>query len=44
MTFLQLKYMLAIAEYGSVSLAARNLFISQPSLTEALSSLEREIR
>lgn len=44
MTFLQLKYMLAIAEYGSVSLAARNLFISQPSLTEALSSLEREIQ
>ena len=44
MTFLQLKYMLAIAEYGSVSLAARNLFISQPSLTEALSSLEGEIR
>ena len=44
MTFLQLKYALAIAEYGSVSLAARNLFISQPSLTESLSALEREIK
>lgn len=44
MTLLQLKYALAIAKYGSVSLAARNLFISQPSLTEALASLEREIK
>ncbi len=44
MTFLQLKYVLAIAEYGSVSLAARNLFISQPSLTESLSALEKEIK
>lgn len=43
MTFLQLKYALAIAEYGSMSLAARHLFISQPSLTESLSSLEQEI-
>ena len=44
MTLLQLKYALAIAEYGSVSLAARHLFISQPSLTESLSALEREIK
>ncbi len=44
MTLQQLKYVLAVAEYGSVSLAARKLFVSQPSLTEALSSLEREIR
>ncbi len=43
MTFLQLRYVLAIAEYGSLSLAARNLFISQPSLTESLSALEKEI-
>ena len=43
MTFLQLKYALAIAECGSMSLAARRLFISQPSLTESLSALEKEI-
>lgn len=44
MTLQQLKYALAVADYGSVSLAARQLFISQPSLTESLSALEREIR
>ena len=44
MTLQQLKYALAVAKYGSVSLAARQLFISQPSLTESLSTLEREIR
>ena len=33
MTLQQLKYALAVAKYGSVSLAARQLFISQPSLT-----------
>ena len=44
MTLLQLKYALAVAKYGSVSLAARHLFISQPSLTESLSSLEQEIQ
>ena len=43
MTFQQLKYALAVAKYGSVSLAARQLFISQPTLTEALRELEQEI-
>ena len=44
MTLQQLKYALAVAKYGSVSLAARQMFISQPSLTESLSTLEREIQ
>ena len=43
MTLQQLKYALAVAKYGSASLAARNLFISQPTLTEALRELEEEI-
>jgi DNA-binding transcriptional LysR family regulator len=44
MTLQQLKYALAVAKYGSVSLAARQLFVSQPSVTEALSTLEAEIQ
>ncbi len=44
MTFQQLKYALAVAKYGSVSLAARQLFVSQPTLTEAISTLEGEIQ
>ena len=44
MTFQQLKYVAAIAKYGSLSLAARHLFISQPSLTTALRDLEQEIQ
>ena len=44
MTFQQLKYVAAIARYGSLSLAARHLFISQPSLTTALRDLEQEIQ
>lgn len=44
MTLQQLKYALAVAKYGSVSLAARHLFVSQPSVTEALSMLEGEIQ
>ena len=32
MTFRQLKYVIAIADSGSVNSAAKNHFISQPSL------------
>ena len=44
MTLQQLKYMLAVAESGSISEAAKSLFISQPSLSNALKELETEIR
>ncbi|BAL84484.1 putative LysR family transcriptional regulator [Selenomonas ruminantium subsp. lactilytica TAM6421] len=43
MTFTQLRYVTAIAKYGSISLAARQLFVTQPSMTTALQDLEKEI-
>ncbi len=39
----QLKQILAIEKYGSITRAAEALFISQPSLSSALSELEAEI-
>ncbi|QWT17947.1 LysR family transcriptional regulator [Collinsella sp. zg1085] len=43
MTFVQLKYVLAIACEGSMSRAAKALFISQPSLSNAVQELESEL-
>ncbi len=43
MTLQQLKYVVKIAEIGTLSGAAKELFISQPSLTKSLSELEKEI-
>ncbi len=43
MTFNQLKYVVKIAETGNISEAANKLFISQPSLTNAIRSLEEEM-
>lgn len=42
MKLLQLKYFLTVCEYGNVSRAAARLHISQPSLTNAIKSLEQE--
>ncbi|MGB0466247.1 MAG: LysR family transcriptional regulator [Pontibacterium sp.] len=39
----QLKYFLKIAELGSVSAAARELFIAQPALSLQISALEKEL-
>ena len=44
MTLQQLKYADAVAVFGSVSEAARRMFVTQPSLTEALRTLEEELR
>lgn len=41
MTLQQMKYVLAIAEEGSMNKAAEQLFISQPSLTSSMRELER---
>ena len=38
----QLEYLIKIAECGSISKAAQELYISQPSLTKAISGLEEE--
>ena len=43
MTFTSIKYFLAIVEEGSISAAARNLYISQQALSEQLKKLETEI-
>ena len=43
MTLQQLKYALTIADRGSMNEAAKQLFISQPSLSETMKELETEI-
>ena len=42
MNITQLKYFHAVAIYRTVSLAAQHLYISQPSLSNAIKELERE--
>lgn len=44
MTLLQLKYVVMVAEKGTISEAAKALFISQPSLTNAIKELETEMK
>lgn len=44
MTLQQLKYADAVASCGSISEAARRCFVTQPSLTEAIRTLEEELR
>lgn len=44
MTLQQLRYADAVASYGSVSEAARRIFVTQPTMTEAIHSLEEELR
>lgn len=43
MTLQQLKYVICVAEKGTVTEAAKSLFISQPSLTNAIKELEKEM-
>lgn len=42
MTLQQLKYMIAVAEKGSITKAAKDLYISQPSLSGAIKEVEKE--
>ena len=39
-----MRYADAVASYGSVSEAARRVFVSQPALTESIRALEEELR
>ena len=41
---LQLKYVVMVAKKGTISEAAQSLFISQPSLTNAIKELEKELQ
>ena len=43
MTLQQLKYITTVAEIGNITEAAEKLFISQPSLTNAIQVLENEL-
>lgn len=43
MTIQQLQYVLEIAKTGSVSQTARNLFLSQPNISNAVKNLEAEL-
>ncbi|MFC6332363.1 LysR family transcriptional regulator [Paenibacillus septentrionalis] len=43
MTLQQLKYVLEVNKHGSMNEAARHLFISQPSLSNAIKDLEKEL-
>lgn len=43
MTLQQLKYIITVSETGTISEAAKALFISQPSLTNAVRELEKEM-
>ena len=40
----QLEYVIKVAECGSITQAAEQLFVSQPSLTKSIMSLEEEYR
>lgn len=42
MTLQQLKYVCMVAETGKITEAAKKLYISQPSLTNAIHELEKE--
>ena len=43
MTLQQLKYLVTVAEYKNITLAAEKLYISQPSLSSSIHSLEKEM-
>ncbi|URZ18599.1 LysR family transcriptional regulator [Clostridium felsineum] len=43
MTLQQLKYAIKISNCGSINIAANKLFITQPSLSNAIKELEREL-
>ena len=44
MTLQQLRYAVKVAEHGSLSEAAKALFISQPSLSSSIKELENELK
>ena len=43
MTLQQLKYTITVAETGTITEAASKLYISQPSLTNAIHELEKDM-
>ena len=43
MTLAQLRYVITVSQIGTLSEAAKRLYISQPSLTNAIKELEKEL-
>ena len=43
MTLQQLKYIVEVAKWGSINIAAKKLFITQPSLSNSIKEIETEI-
>ena len=43
MTIIQLEYLLAVANYGNYSAAAKHCFVTQPSLSMQINNLEEEL-
>ena len=43
MTLQQLKYVVTVAECGNITEAAKQLFVSQPTVTSAIHDLEKEM-
>lgn len=43
MTIQQLQYVLEVSRTGSISKAARNLFLSQPNISNSIKNLEQEL-
>lgn len=44
MTLQQLKYVITVAEKGSITESAKELYISQPSLSGAIKEVEKEAK
>ncbi|MDO5589613.1 MAG: LysR family transcriptional regulator [Lachnospiraceae bacterium] len=44
MTLVQLRYVVTVAQAGTLTEAAKELFISQPSLTKSIKELEKEMQ
>ena len=43
MTIQQLKYVISVVENGSITEAAKKLYISQPSLSNSIKDIENEV-
>lgn len=43
MTLQQLRYLIAVADHGSITAAAAAVFVAQPALSRAIRALEREL-
>ena len=44
MTLAQLRYVITVSQVGTLSEAAKRLYISQPSLTNAIKEIRKRIR